>query len=209
MRLTAEQTRTNSGEQLLVYHSPTNDVLIFAIDAGVRHQLPPVSNSTKERTDLIIKLLTVCNLAERVLPSSEQSSSPIRPSCAWLQGVFSSMIKTTSPTADCSCNFRHFSREESVTMYSCFQGYLSIFDAAGSGRGCFLALVFHRSPCQVATTVLEKSLTPTGGRSSRLQGRRALATLLRFLDLVVPSCGDVVTLVSRSLTRRRCRKTSP
>ncbi|KRX31473.1 hypothetical protein T05_7819, partial [Trichinella murrelli] len=80
MRLTAEQTRTNSGEQLLVYHSPTNDILIFAIDAGVRHQSPPVSNSTKERTDLVIKLLTVCNLAEGVLPSSEQSSSPIRPS---------------------------------------------------------------------------------------------------------------------------------
>ncbi|XP_003382280.1 conserved hypothetical protein [Trichinella spiralis] len=209
MRLTAEQTKTNSGEQLLVYHSPTNDILIFAIEAGVRHQPPPGSNSTKERTDLVIKLLTVCNLAERALPSWEQSSSPIRPSCAWLQGVFSSMIKTTSPTADCSCNFRHFSCEESVTMYSCFKRYLSISDAAGSGRGCFLALVFHRSPCQVATTVHDKSLTQTGGRSSRLQGRRALATLLRFLDPAVPSCGDVVTLVSRSLTRRRCRTTSP
>ncbi|KRX33731.1 hypothetical protein T05_2104 [Trichinella murrelli] len=80
MRLTAEQTRTNSGEQLLVYHSPTNDILIFAIDAGVRHQPPPVSNSTKEQTDLVIKL---------------QSGSPIPPSCAWLQGVFSSVIKPT------------------------------------------------------------------------------------------------------------------
>ncbi|KRY44107.1 hypothetical protein T03_13355 [Trichinella britovi] len=39
-----------------MYHSPTNDILIFAVDAGVRHQPPPVSNSTKERTDLVIKL---------------------------------------------------------------------------------------------------------------------------------------------------------
>ncbi|KRZ15890.1 hypothetical protein T11_9169, partial [Trichinella zimbabwensis] len=35
LRLTAEQT-TKSGAQLLMYHLPTNDILIFATEAGVR-----------------------------------------------------------------------------------------------------------------------------------------------------------------------------
>ncbi|KRZ15215.1 hypothetical protein T11_9568 [Trichinella zimbabwensis] len=36
LRLTAEQTTTKSGAQFLMYHSPTNDILIFATEAGVR-----------------------------------------------------------------------------------------------------------------------------------------------------------------------------
>ncbi|KRZ24705.1 hypothetical protein T4C_7087 [Trichinella pseudospiralis] len=36
LRFTAEQTTTKSGAQFLVYHSPTNDKLIFATEAGVR-----------------------------------------------------------------------------------------------------------------------------------------------------------------------------
>ncbi|KRY44130.1 hypothetical protein T03_11384 [Trichinella britovi] len=36
LRLTAEQTTTKSGAQFLMYHSPTNDILIFANEAGVR-----------------------------------------------------------------------------------------------------------------------------------------------------------------------------
>ncbi|KRZ70855.1 hypothetical protein T10_7806 [Trichinella papuae] len=36
LRLTAEQTTTKFGEQFLMYHSPTNDILIFATEAGVR-----------------------------------------------------------------------------------------------------------------------------------------------------------------------------
>ncbi|KRY10983.1 hypothetical protein T12_14767 [Trichinella patagoniensis] len=36
LRLTAEQTTTKSGAQFLMYHSPTNDILIFATEDGVR-----------------------------------------------------------------------------------------------------------------------------------------------------------------------------
>ncbi|KRZ66221.1 hypothetical protein T10_860 [Trichinella papuae] len=36
LRLTAEQTTPKSGAQFLMYHSPTNDILIFATEAGVR-----------------------------------------------------------------------------------------------------------------------------------------------------------------------------
>ncbi|KRZ00717.1 hypothetical protein T11_17707 [Trichinella zimbabwensis] len=36
LRLTAEQTTTKSGAQFLMYHLPTNDILIFATEAGVR-----------------------------------------------------------------------------------------------------------------------------------------------------------------------------
>ncbi|KRZ14103.1 hypothetical protein T11_16928 [Trichinella zimbabwensis] len=36
LRLNAEQTTTKSGAQFLMYHSPTNDILIFATEAGVR-----------------------------------------------------------------------------------------------------------------------------------------------------------------------------
>ncbi|KRY81272.1 hypothetical protein T4D_7525, partial [Trichinella pseudospiralis] len=36
LRFTAEQTTAKSGAQFLVYHSPTNDKLIFATEAGVR-----------------------------------------------------------------------------------------------------------------------------------------------------------------------------
>ncbi|KRZ82430.1 hypothetical protein T08_9466 [Trichinella sp. T8] len=32
LHLTAEHTKTKSGEQFLMYHSPTNDILIFATD---------------------------------------------------------------------------------------------------------------------------------------------------------------------------------
>ncbi|KRX84719.1 hypothetical protein T06_3558, partial [Trichinella sp. T6] len=32
LQLTAEHTKTKSGEQFLMYHSPTNDILIFATD---------------------------------------------------------------------------------------------------------------------------------------------------------------------------------
>ncbi|KRX30018.1 hypothetical protein T05_2258, partial [Trichinella murrelli] len=35
LRLTAEQTTTKSGAQFLMYHSPTNDILIFATEDGV------------------------------------------------------------------------------------------------------------------------------------------------------------------------------
>ncbi|KRZ05912.1 hypothetical protein T4B_9554 [Trichinella pseudospiralis] len=36
LRLTSEQTTTKSGAQFLMYHSPTNDILIFATEAGAR-----------------------------------------------------------------------------------------------------------------------------------------------------------------------------
>ncbi|KRZ52395.1 Ragulator complex protein LAMTOR3 [Trichinella nativa] len=36
LRLTAEQTTTKSGAQFLMYHSPTNDILIFATEDGVK-----------------------------------------------------------------------------------------------------------------------------------------------------------------------------
>ncbi|KRX61938.1 hypothetical protein T09_7242 [Trichinella sp. T9] len=36
LRLTAEQTTTKSGAQFLMYHSPTNDILIFANETDVR-----------------------------------------------------------------------------------------------------------------------------------------------------------------------------
>ncbi|KRX71936.1 hypothetical protein T06_12607 [Trichinella sp. T6] len=36
LRLTAEQTTTKSGAQFLMYHSLTNDILIFATEDGVR-----------------------------------------------------------------------------------------------------------------------------------------------------------------------------
>ncbi|KRX18755.1 hypothetical protein T07_15313 [Trichinella nelsoni] len=36
VRLSAEQTTTKSGAQFLMYHSPTNDILIFANEAGMR-----------------------------------------------------------------------------------------------------------------------------------------------------------------------------
>ncbi|KRZ75251.1 hypothetical protein T10_2211 [Trichinella papuae] len=36
LQLIAEQTTTKSGVQFLMYHSPTNDILIFATEAGVR-----------------------------------------------------------------------------------------------------------------------------------------------------------------------------
>ncbi|KRX37087.1 hypothetical protein T05_11314 [Trichinella murrelli] len=36
LRLTAEQTTTKCSAQFLIYHSPTNDILIFATEAGVR-----------------------------------------------------------------------------------------------------------------------------------------------------------------------------
>ncbi|KRZ01548.1 hypothetical protein T11_6670 [Trichinella zimbabwensis] len=36
LQLTAEQTTIKSGEQFLMYHSPTNVILIFATEAGVR-----------------------------------------------------------------------------------------------------------------------------------------------------------------------------
>ncbi|KRX39386.1 hypothetical protein T05_9375 [Trichinella murrelli] len=35
LRLTAEQTTTKSGAQFLMYHSPINDILIFATEDGV------------------------------------------------------------------------------------------------------------------------------------------------------------------------------
>ncbi|KRZ63707.1 hypothetical protein T08_516, partial [Trichinella sp. T8] len=35
-RLTAEQTTTKSSAQLFMYHSPTNDTLIFATEDGVK-----------------------------------------------------------------------------------------------------------------------------------------------------------------------------
>ncbi|KRX38366.1 hypothetical protein T05_8744 [Trichinella murrelli] len=36
LRLTAEQTTTKSGAQFLMYHSPTNDLLFFATEDGVK-----------------------------------------------------------------------------------------------------------------------------------------------------------------------------
>ncbi|KRX29832.1 hypothetical protein T05_10542, partial [Trichinella murrelli] len=36
LRVTAEQTTTKSGAQFLMYHSPTNDILIFATEDGVK-----------------------------------------------------------------------------------------------------------------------------------------------------------------------------
>ncbi|KRY93533.1 hypothetical protein T4D_13479 [Trichinella pseudospiralis] len=36
LQLTAEQRMTEPGQQFLMYHSPTNDILIFAIDARVK-----------------------------------------------------------------------------------------------------------------------------------------------------------------------------
>ncbi|KRX59229.1 hypothetical protein T09_4827 [Trichinella sp. T9] len=36
LQLTAEQTTTKSGAQFLMYHSPTNDILIFATEDGVK-----------------------------------------------------------------------------------------------------------------------------------------------------------------------------
>ncbi|KRY15839.1 hypothetical protein T12_8738 [Trichinella patagoniensis] len=46
LQLTAEHTKTKSGEQFLMYHSPTNDILIFATDPWLLAQ----SNCCDERT---------------------------------------------------------------------------------------------------------------------------------------------------------------
>ncbi|KRZ91493.1 hypothetical protein T08_3287 [Trichinella sp. T8] len=53
LRLTAEQTTTKCSAQFLIYHSPTNDILIFAIEADYPILIPAVAYPSCVREGMI------------------------------------------------------------------------------------------------------------------------------------------------------------
>ncbi|KRY07818.1 hypothetical protein T12_5413 [Trichinella patagoniensis] len=55
LRLTAEQTPTKCSAQFLIYHSPTNDILIFATEAGVRLLRKNLTSNLMRRNLFVIQ----------------------------------------------------------------------------------------------------------------------------------------------------------
>ncbi|KRZ54423.1 hypothetical protein T02_8134 [Trichinella nativa] len=130
------------------------------------HQSAPGSSNTNERTDLVTRPRADWSLADQAIPSREQNSSTILPNSAWQRGMFGSMMiphrqSTAFPAIFATSHETKPSQDVPVSSVLT-DGRPTSFDIAISGAtetrlSCRLAPACRRSPCQVATTVLDQS----------------------------------------------------